>query len=116
MIKLQSDIGILYQTNQTSLVNYLQSILLRIIHGNVELVMIQLYLFQYLVKILLLLNYNIFPSIYFNKRWQPFIVDKENEVIRDMKSNENNLGLIINNDNKNESRLEARSIKSFELV
>ncbi|CAF1487803.1 unnamed protein product [Rotaria sp. Silwood1] len=41
---------------------------------------------------------------------------KENEVISDMKSNENNLGLIINNDNNNENRLEVRSIKSFELI
>ncbi|CAF0945215.1 unnamed protein product [Rotaria sp. Silwood1] len=64
----------------------------------------------------LILEYNIFPSIHLDKRWQSSIICQENEIINDMKSNENNLGLIINNDNNNESRLELRSIKSFECI
>ncbi|CAF4912376.1 unnamed protein product [Rotaria sp. Silwood1] len=63
-----------------------------------------------------IIEYTIFPSIHLNKRWPSLIICKENEVISDMKSNENNLRLIVNNDNNNESHLEVRSIKSFELI
>ncbi|CAF3618058.1 unnamed protein product [Rotaria sp. Silwood1] len=44
---------------------------------------------------LFIIEYTIFPSIHLNKRWPSSIICKENQVISDMKSNENNHGRFI---------------------
>ena len=64
----------------------------------------------------LIVEYYLFPSIHFNKKYQSTIICRESEVISDMKSNNNSLGFIIDNGFKNQSRLELRSIKSFESI
>jgi hypothetical protein len=63
-----------------------------------------------------IVEFNLLPSIHFNKRYQTSIICSESEVINDMKSNQIYLGLIIDNGFSNESRLEIRSIKSFECI
>ena len=64
----------------------------------------------------IIIEYNLFPSIHFNKRYQSTTICKETEIINDMKTNEISLALIIDNGFLNQTRLELRSIKSFEYL
>jgi hypothetical protein len=63
-----------------------------------------------------IIEYHLFPSIHFNKKYQSAMICGESEVINEMKSNEISLALIIENGFNNQSRLELRSIKSFECI
>jgi hypothetical protein len=63
-----------------------------------------------------IVEYNLLPSIHFNKRYQLSIIYGETEVINDMKCNDMSLALIIDNGFINQSRFELRSRKSFECI
>ena len=61
----------------------------------------------------ILVEYNLLPSIHFNKRYQSSSICGISQVINDMKSNENSLLLIIEDALNNETHLQLRSIKIF---
>ncbi|CAF1188031.1 unnamed protein product [Rotaria sp. Silwood1] len=63
-----------------------------------------------------ILEYDLLPTIQLNKRWQTSIICQNNEIINDIKSQDIDLGLIIQNDITNQTRLEIRSIKSFQTI
>ncbi|CAF4812515.1 unnamed protein product [Rotaria sp. Silwood1] len=61
-------------------------------------------------------EFNFYPSIHFQRRYQSEIISDENDMINDIKYSDNNLGIIIENGLTNQSHLEIRSIKSFECM
>ncbi|CAF1364979.1 unnamed protein product [Rotaria sordida] len=63
-----------------------------------------------------IIEYYLLPSIQLNRRWQTSFICQHNQIINDIKSNYLYLGLIIHNDIINKSRLELRSIESFQSI
>lgn len=64
----------------------------------------------------ILVEYNLCPSIHFNKKYQTSIICQQNETINDMKSNDIYLSLIIENSFNNQTRFQLHLIKSLQCI
>ena len=64
----------------------------------------------------LIVEYNLSPSIHSNKRYPWFLFTCQHEIVNDLKANNDSLGLVIENSLSNLTRLDIRSIKSFDCL
>lgn len=64
----------------------------------------------------IIVHFNLLPSIHLNRKYNSSFLCQEYDIINDIKSNDIHLGLIIDNGFNNQTRLEIRLIKSFDII